>query len=466
VTHQITISIWIYPTSLLTQAYPILIDKEYINGSNPEYIFMLRNNYKLSFGWYGTTNDYWITSTNQVTTNNTWYHVAVTYDSVNSPIIYVNGIAVAGTWLFGSGESLSKSTTYPMFTGNYWNNSLPFNGTIDEVKIWNRALSDEEIYVDYLGTFDLITRYYANSTAMASINNTMINGFSNLTYFNQSTNNTLNQLANNATLNTNLIVGNITNGTSLVINNITNSTSLIIGNITNGTSVILGNMSSNSTATNDLVKEIGENMTIHDTDVKDLINSLANLSEADVWTGCSPRTLSAWTFAQEVWDNATAPDRTLTEASCSITVNQTNETANTTAIAKEVWDYVNYSSGCESGCSDNLFADLWSFQSRALTDYGNCEFLPASDLGEYIWQTSTPRTLTEANCNSTNETINNTYAYEMSLTHPQLRNISKELVKYMNENPVETAPDYSIYILSLLILIVVMTGYLLVRRRR
>jgi hypothetical protein len=77
-------------------------------------------------------------------TLNTWSHVAVTYDGSNM-LLYVNGALVA-----------TKAQTGTIATGNQAlrignsNASISegFNGLIDEIRIYNRALSAAEIGSD------------------------------------------------------------------------------------------------------------------------------------------------------------------------------------------------------------------------------------------------------------------------------------------------------------------------------
>ncbi len=81
-----------------------------------------------------------------------WYHVAVTYQSGTAPRIFVNG--TEATYLSqsaGSGTDADESTG-PFLVGS-WNHdgSLSpggagwFNGLIDDVRVYNRALSPEEV---------------------------------------------------------------------------------------------------------------------------------------------------------------------------------------------------------------------------------------------------------------------------------------------------------------------------------
>ncbi len=77
---------------------------------------------------------------------NSWYHVAFVYngsDSSNLVKIYVSGYNVTSSQSGVAATSLT-ATTYPLRVGsgvntNYW------NGTIDELAIWNRSLDAQEV---------------------------------------------------------------------------------------------------------------------------------------------------------------------------------------------------------------------------------------------------------------------------------------------------------------------------------
>ncbi|WP_343643628.1 endo-beta-N-acetylglucosaminidase H [Chryseobacterium sp.] len=70
---------------------------------------------------------------------NTWYHVAATYDGSNMKI-YINGVLDATKAQTGSVNSTGAFTV-----GYLYNTSRNFNGKIDEVRVWKRALSQTEI---------------------------------------------------------------------------------------------------------------------------------------------------------------------------------------------------------------------------------------------------------------------------------------------------------------------------------
>jgi len=80
----------------------------------------------------------------------TWYHVAMTYDSKTREfIIYVNGKWNARMIVEGYKEYKLRESWNSIYIGYtaHWNEYS--EGTIDEVKIYNRALSGKEIKMHY-----------------------------------------------------------------------------------------------------------------------------------------------------------------------------------------------------------------------------------------------------------------------------------------------------------------------------
>ena len=81
-------------------------------------------------------------------TQDVWHHLAVTYDSnAGSVAIYIDGKTVAsGSYQFGPVNLYDPTLTDPVFhIGKSYNEKRWFNGDMAEVRIWNRALSADEI---------------------------------------------------------------------------------------------------------------------------------------------------------------------------------------------------------------------------------------------------------------------------------------------------------------------------------
>lgn len=86
-----------------------------------------------------------ITAIDSIAPNGSWYHIVYTSDSAsNVAKIYINGIQS------GPNGTADTSTGVGLGIGRHIGEAS-FNGTIDEVRIWNRSLSDSEIYELYAG---------------------------------------------------------------------------------------------------------------------------------------------------------------------------------------------------------------------------------------------------------------------------------------------------------------------------
>lgn len=70
-----------------------------------------------------------------------WYHIAMTFDGTKIKV-YVNANLVAERNQPGA---LIDSPDIPIIIGNSFNAQRAFQGTIDEVRIWSRALKADEI---------------------------------------------------------------------------------------------------------------------------------------------------------------------------------------------------------------------------------------------------------------------------------------------------------------------------------
>lgn len=84
---------------------------------------------------------------------NTWYHVAFTYRSGEGVKLYVNGVQVASA----TGKGNVQRSKEPLFLG--WFDF--FNGMLDDVKIYSRCLSPEQVYQNYMQSKDGLS---SNST--------------------------------------------------------------------------------------------------------------------------------------------------------------------------------------------------------------------------------------------------------------------------------------------------------------
>ena len=77
--------------------------------------------------------------------DNQWHHVGVTYDGNSNLKIYIDGVLVNST-------TITYSTTGQInFFGHYNHTGNQWVGLLDDIGIWNRALTQQEITALYLG---------------------------------------------------------------------------------------------------------------------------------------------------------------------------------------------------------------------------------------------------------------------------------------------------------------------------
>ena len=155
--NYITIEAWIKPGRILlpgsfeNSRQTIVSFKE---GDNPNIgaVLALPEDAPNRVRFWVKINNEWHAATSTTTINaNTWYHVVGTYDG-STIRVYVNGMAagqkaVAGTMMNGVGSATSTITLGARASNNVnW-----FQGLIDDVVIYRRALVPEEIRAHYNG---------------------------------------------------------------------------------------------------------------------------------------------------------------------------------------------------------------------------------------------------------------------------------------------------------------------------
>lgn len=106
----------------------------------------------------GTGGDWYTSGTGNTLINGTWYHVVVSFDgAVNSagPAIYVNGVARTVLNLGTTGRTatptvIASTSTLKGLIGNRIDTPRPWSGQIDQVRLYNRALTASEVSALYL----------------------------------------------------------------------------------------------------------------------------------------------------------------------------------------------------------------------------------------------------------------------------------------------------------------------------
>ena len=141
ITDEITIEAWVRHDE--GGVYDGILQKGSLTSSFGKYEIHTTNDNKLRFILNGTTD-------NSVVTSNSipvglWTHIVASWDGTTIRA-YINGVVDQNTDLF-SGPLTTDSN--PLRIGMYYSSGFIFNGQIDGVKIYNRALSAEEVRYHY-----------------------------------------------------------------------------------------------------------------------------------------------------------------------------------------------------------------------------------------------------------------------------------------------------------------------------
>ena len=102
----------------------------------------------LANGGAGAYNQY----SNDTLVLNSWIHVAAIYSGGTYPeglSLYINGILLTPTVRNGSGVSLTLPSNSPLYLGFYNSGTEFFDGSIANFRLFNRALTSDEIYQLY-----------------------------------------------------------------------------------------------------------------------------------------------------------------------------------------------------------------------------------------------------------------------------------------------------------------------------
>jgi hypothetical protein len=140
-TTKLTLEAWVYPTGTMSGWDTILMKEQ--PSSNLLYVLYANGDANLPNAWLWLGSEQGIQGTTTLPLN-TWSHLALTYDGATLRL-YVNGQLV---------QSRSQTGSLPSTSGvlSIGNNSIwpdeAFFGRIDEIRIYNRALTQQEIQTD------------------------------------------------------------------------------------------------------------------------------------------------------------------------------------------------------------------------------------------------------------------------------------------------------------------------------
>lgn len=135
---QMTIATWVKAGALASDIY--LIDK-----TNDGYGFALKLNSGTPQFRTGTSSSYSDLNALSSIPTGIWYHLVGTIDSNGNKTMYINGVpSSSAAGISFNGNIAGHNLKFAQRTGGY------FNGQLDEARIYNRALSPEEVRQLYL----------------------------------------------------------------------------------------------------------------------------------------------------------------------------------------------------------------------------------------------------------------------------------------------------------------------------
>jgi hypothetical protein len=160
ITDAITVEAWVNPNSLLSQsgARPGIVNKKSSTYYNAYELWIEDDqlHFRLFYNNDGSYKD--LDSTTSPFTIGQWTHIVGTYDGTYMRI-YADGNEIGNKDV---GAITIDSSDENLFIGaKYWGGYEFFNGSIDDVAIYNRALSADEIIAHYN---DGVSAHFDNAT--------------------------------------------------------------------------------------------------------------------------------------------------------------------------------------------------------------------------------------------------------------------------------------------------------------
>jgi len=144
-TSNMSISAWIKWNGENSDLYQMVVS----GAADWRFGLMSFDNDLAKFGFYasGAYSAGWLQTSSRVITKGVWHNIAMTYDGSMTKL-YLDGVEVASE--IASGQ-LSENSSY-LYIGSYSGNTYSFNGIIDDVMIYEHALSADDIENYYTTT--------------------------------------------------------------------------------------------------------------------------------------------------------------------------------------------------------------------------------------------------------------------------------------------------------------------------
>jgi hypothetical protein len=150
ITSQITMEAWIKPSSIYTGGNWQYDDV--ICGKRHSYYLRIDENGKLAFYAYDVTTTGYVTGSDMTSYVDTWIHVAATYDG-SAVKLYINSQLDTSASRTGN----IRITANPVRIG-WVDYNRYFHGAIDEVRLWDNALSQSEVELAMEGKLEILSQ--------------------------------------------------------------------------------------------------------------------------------------------------------------------------------------------------------------------------------------------------------------------------------------------------------------------
>jgi hypothetical protein len=132
---QYTVDLWIYPTTVGTAQY--LVDKG--DGTTDNFDLALTDTDQVEIDFTTVAEGHHSVDSIATLPLNTWSHIGGTYDGTTEKV-FINGL-LDNSATFGATPTRGQT----MVIGKRANDTFPFTGRMDEIEIFNRALTGAEI---------------------------------------------------------------------------------------------------------------------------------------------------------------------------------------------------------------------------------------------------------------------------------------------------------------------------------
>jgi len=154
ITGSFSFEAWINPSSLSGSSKGI-IAKGGALGTTLRYGIRLGANGRVTVSTNGATR--LISRVSTPIEANKWTHLAVTYNASTSFfVIYLNGLSDTTSTVAGANPTSNTDSLYLGISGS----STPFSGQMDEVRLWNKLVFEDDIFDRYASTLSANTGFY------------------------------------------------------------------------------------------------------------------------------------------------------------------------------------------------------------------------------------------------------------------------------------------------------------------